>query len=755
MRTLLTFVMLLCLPSWLWAADYSGVVVDALTSEGIAGAEILDQTGQKVKTNAAGKFTLTTERSEVFVTMPGFQEQKVTLLPGNPNKISMNLKGVYKLAEVEVKAKPDAKKVVVSKQHIDHAEVKEVTTALFPDVAKVVQLLPGVTTDNDFSSLLYVRGGDPDEVVAVLDNMIVLNPYIWGGRVSIFNPNLVDEVDFSTGGFPAEWPQAMSAILNVKNKVGNTEKLKGFVDLSAASFDLFLDGPLFGNLGGEKDGSFLLGLRRTDYDLLEKIYVRDNNVLPYFYDGQAKVTLPLYSGVVTLNSIFSIEGMSFHITPETGYGSPNEGESDFHYIDQKVQTGLSYDCKLSDTVSVMTLAGLSYENGDFKMISDNPVNVTQNQTIWQIRNTWQWLAGEHNIVKAGFNYFPGSGHEDIDLTVKIPMASAVYYEDTIDESKNLDFYYLGGFVQDDIEVYRDFLYLNPGANLQYFESNKQWIVNPRLAFKVRATQDWDAYFATGLYSQYPLDAALVDEKTGNPNLKAEEAIHYILGTKLNLGPDLFVQLETYYKDYRKMIVSDPVLNYNNNGFGHAYGFDVILQKKLGGKWDGWLTYSYVRSERKISARDVDPTKPLPTTPVDTWYLADSDRPHTLNLILNYSFNPKWKLSLTQKYCSGKLDTPIVGANTVAIWDAQKNKMVTEYIPIEGGYNSERMPAYMTTDIKLSMPVGNWKGWTAYCQVCNLFNVKNVDSYQYTTDYTSRREIDQLPFMLIGGIRWDF
>jgi len=366
MRGLLLFGMLLSLPCLVQAAAYTGQVVDGLTGDGIAGAEIIDQAGRRVKTEAEGAFGLETDRPEILVTMPGFQERRYTLKENEPNRIELSLKGVYQMGKVEVKAKPDAKKVVVSKQHIEKEAVKKVTTTLFPDVAKVVQMLPGVTTSNDFSSLLYVRGGDPDEVIAVLDNMIILSPYIWGGAVSVFNPNLVEEVDFSTGGFPAEWPQAMSGIMNVKNRVGNPERFKGFVDLGAAALDVFVEGPLAGNLGGGEDSSFLLGLRRTDYDLVMKFAMGgEDMVYPYFYDGQLKTTLPLKNGTVTLNSIFSIEGMAFRIKPEEGYGSREE--MNFHYLDKKLTMGLSYDLKLSETLTVMTLAGLYTSAGDFKL----------------------------------------------------------------------------------------------------------------------------------------------------------------------------------------------------------------------------------------------------------------------------------------------------------------------------------------------------------------------------------------------------
>jgi hypothetical protein len=751
MKTLFAIAALLCLPAMLWAAPYSGQVLDELTGEPIANADLVDRQGRHVNTAADGTFTLDVANPSVMVVKPGFQESSVVLKANVVNKIKLSLKGSYQLPEVDVKAKPDTKKVIVSKQHMDKEQIKEVTTTIFPDVLKTVQLLPGVTASNDFSSLLYVRGGDPDEVISVLDGMIIPNPYMWGGLVSIFDPAMVEEVDFSTGGFPAEWPQAMSAILNVKNKVSSPERFQGFVDVSAASLDVYLQGPLAGNLGGDQNSSFLFGVRRTYYDLQQKLYNHDNMVYPYFYSGQAKATLPLKNGTITVNSLFSVEGMNMVSKSDQDYDAAHTGDSTFKYMLSQMLLGVSYDLKLSDTVSVMTLAGGDFGDGTFEVMANPPSEDSQTSTFWQVRNIWQWLPNDHHIVKAGINLFPGDAQVEYKITYKIPTlnSSTGYYEDILEEKTKINYFYSSVFVQDDIELVDDLLYINPGINGQYFENNHQWIGNPRLALKLKLTPDWETYVATGLYSQFSVDAS-IDGKLGNPNLQARQSMHYVWGSKMDIGRDIFVQVETYYKDYHDLVTADPDpnLNYTNNAIGRAYGADLIIQKKISGNLDGWLTYSYVKSERKITARN-DPRlygKPDYTTPIDQWYVSDSDRPNTLNLIANYIIVPRWKISLTQKYCTGKPYTPVAGADPLG---------GDQWVPRYGAYNSARMPDFWSTDIKLSMPVGKLKGWTAYCQISNLFNVENVDSYQYKTDYSDKRPVYQYPFTIIGGIHYDY
>ncbi len=735
-------------PALAWAGVYTGRVSDEVTGEGLPGAEIITVAGPKAKTGTTGEFRIETDNPFVGVSMPGYQGKKITLQPGE-NNILLTVKGVFEVSSVKVKGKADAKKVVVSKQSLEKAQVKQVTTTLFPDVIKVMQLMPGVTSDNDFSSLMFVRGGGFDEMIAVLDDMVILAPYLWGGRVSVFNPNLVDNVEFHTGGFSAEWPQAMSAILDVHNKVGNPEKHRGFVDLSAATLDIFLEGPS----AGPEGSSFLLGLRRTHYDLIIKLFSNDNLVYPYFYDGQVKFNFPLPQGRLTINSIFSIEGMDYLIKKEDGYGSKHSGDTNFHYLDKKLNLGVAYDYPVNDAISVMTLLGCFYNDGSYQLADTfMPFDVTATESVFQLRHVWKMLLGEHNTLKTGLYSFAVSGDSKVKMTLKVPTSENMYYEETIDQEHRLPWETFSGvFVQDDLELVNDFLYLNPSVNAQYFTMNRQATCDPRLGIKAKVTPDWDVYVATGLFSQYPVSAQQLDNDRGNPDLKAEEAIHYIVGTKWDLDEDYFFQLEGFYKDYRNLIISDPdpELNYANHAVGRAYGYDFIFQKKLGGKWDGWITYSYVVSQRKITQRN-DPrayNKPDAAEPVDEWYRSDADRTHAVNIILNYNFTPEWKLALTQKYTTGKPYTPVVGGNY--------QPAIDEYTAQYGAYNGERMPNYTTTDIKLTLPFFNLPGWSSYVQVSNLFDVKNVDSYQYTFDYSSSRPIYQLPRIFFGGVKYEF
>jgi len=607
-------------------------------------------------------------------------------------------------------------------------------------------MLPGVASDGDMSALLYVRGGDADEVVSIVDGMIIMNPYAWGGRISLLNPNLIDEIQFYGGGFPAEVNQAMSAYLDVKNKVGNPEKFSGLIDISAATADLFAEGPC----PGPKGSSFLVGIRRTSFDLWMST---PDSVFPYFYDGQAKLNFPLPSGTLTVQSLFGVEGMDYKFTEESGFEGGHSKEARSTYILRKTNSSVGYDHRFSDAVQVFTLLGLRYDTGTYNFQDYYaPMRMDLVQGLLQLRHIWTFLPNDRNVVKAGLYAITGDGTADYFADIRTPTGNNNYFVQHYE--KRLEFewpVFTGLFVQDDIEVAKDFLYVNPGVNAQYFSGNKQWIANPRLSIKAKLQPDLEVHAATGLYSQHPMEYDLIDADYGNPGLQAKEAIHYILGSKWELDEDYFFQVEAFYKDYRKLFVSDPdpKINYTNNGVGHAAGFDVILQKKLGGNWDGWLSYSYVVSRRMITSRSnpEDFGQNPALEPVGEWTTAPTDRTHSLNLVLNYIFNPQWKLAFTQKYMTGKPYTPVV--------DSAYQPAIDEYVPIYGSYNSDRYPAFASTDIKLTMPGFGLKGLSSYVQVSNLFDVKNVESYAYNKDYSSRKAMTQFGQMIYGGLKYKF
>ncbi|MBI5555506.1 MAG: carboxypeptidase-like regulatory domain-containing protein [Elusimicrobia bacterium] len=269
MKTIIFFIVFLFLCSSGLSTELqtvTGVVLDAVTKEPLEGVSIKNEETKKiVASDHKGQFIIETDSKKIELTaeITGYQRiSRQLVYPYQEVTLEMQLANENMLGAIYVK---DKSQIEGSKQKIDKEHITKTTTHLFSDTLKVVQTLPGVITGDDFSSLMYVRGGEFYETISFLDNIHILTPYVWGGNQSIFNPSFVEKVDFYSGGFPVKYFQGLSAVIDVKNREGNYQERKGFVDLSATSFESVLEGPI------EKDKiSYIVGARRTYYDLLLK-----------------------------------------------------------------------------------------------------------------------------------------------------------------------------------------------------------------------------------------------------------------------------------------------------------------------------------------------------------------------------------------------------------------------------------------------------------------------------------------------------
>lgn len=111
-------------------------------------------------------------------------------------------------------------KVEVSRVNLGLREIKNAPAFVEADLFRTLQLLPGVTSTNDFSSALVVRGGNTDENLILLDGIELYNPYHLGGVFSTFNANAISDAEFIAGGFPASFGNRVSSVLNITSKEG-------------------------------------------------------------------------------------------------------------------------------------------------------------------------------------------------------------------------------------------------------------------------------------------------------------------------------------------------------------------------------------------------------------------------------------------------------------------------------------------------------------------------------------------------------
>ena len=125
------------------------------------------------------------------------------------------------------------------------------------------------------------------------------------------------------------------------------------------------------------------------------------------------------------------------------------------------------------------------------------------------------------------------------------------------------------------------------------------------------------------------------------------------------------KLETYYKYYLSRIYgysiaseqsgyTDSTMIYKDNGKGHVFGIDTMIEKKAGGKWDGYLSYSFVYSRLKnpTTVGKNDHVETMSNAPLDEWFYPSYHRFHTLNIVSNWHFAKGWTFTVKGTLATG-------------------------------------------------------------------------------------------------------
>jgi hypothetical protein len=675
------------------------------------------------------------------------------------------------------------------------------------DVLRTLQSLPGVLAPNDFSSQLIVRGSGPDQNLIIMDDVEIFNPYRLYGVISMFNPDAVERVDLITGGFPARYGDRLSAVLDVTNKEGTDNKnLTGSLNASIIDANLVLEGRNPFNL----KGSWMLNSRRTYYDLIIEPFVKnaglvDQNVnFPNFYDLQTKIAIGPYNGnKILINGIYSRDGVdivsakkrktadsigvsnvtlnnvasiAWHYTPNTKFLNKvvasyytNNGVADLNseILDPSLNREDFKDV-LSDTLAPYLL--------NFKFNTDftfQKYSLDDYVTYLWGKNIFEAGAGV-DFLKTIINF-----QFDIDPELQAFFSSNPHFRAVLNNLKDIrDDKRYHAFIQNNFSINKRFFF-QPGLRFDYYDILRKAYIAPRISMSY-ALDDlttirgvWGVYYQSPGYEKLRDENVLYDlSNVYTRGLKAEQALHYILGIERWLDAEWSIKLEGYYKDFNNLIVQkvlpgsvyfispipgrDPRYTSGwtrpvtvpgdsltqipvNNADGSAYGLEIFLAKKNispSDKISGWISYSYSAANRNEDGL----TLPF-----------RFDQRHTINVVLNYQLTNWLDVGLRWQYGSGfprsepsgiKPRIILVDENGDGIPDSPEiatrksfSGNGTGEVIYDVNYNNQRLnsrkPAYHRLDIRFTADATFWDlNWNFYLDVINVYNRSNVIGYDY-------------------------
>ncbi len=614
-------------------------------------------------------------------------------------------------------------------------EIQHIPGIAEPDVLRVVQLLPGNVVKNDFSTGLFVRGGESDQNLIRLDGIMVFNPTHLGGMFSTFDANAIEAVDIITGGFPAPYGGRLSSVLDVELLDGRTTdtELKGAI--SALSAKLLLDGPLFGT-----GASYVIGARRTYADQFADKF-SDDPFTYYFGDAVAKLAVPL-GGDVDLSV--------------TGYWGRDDIEFPwFKATEDRERTDFKLDWG-NRLVGVAVTHGLGFVEWEHRVsVSEFTARHAIVPDVFSFENQARALSA-HTAVKAT----PGAAHT---------LRAGVGYDDyrlhymSRDESLDrdlLDVRYepavFSAYADEQWNIAGRVL-LRPGVRVEYVTGADEWTVAPRFSAKVFLTRDFALSGAVGRYYQpvqslrnFELPIVLFDVWVGaNALTPIAESDHVVVGLERWLDEQTSISVEGFTKSFNHLLVSNPFDDVRVVGDefiaadGYSRGVDILLRRHMGDV-KGWIAYTFAKAVRRIATDTFPPAH---------------DRRHTLNLVIEAPGPIGSRMGIRWGYGSPLPYTRIVAEWLQRKYNPDLNSWDTaEREAISTRINGDRYPHYSRLDLSFHWEFEGLGGLLKpYLQIVNAYNKQNV--FFYTFDYRSspptRSGFSQLPFLPTVGMEFEF
>ncbi|HBX52575.1 MAG: collagen-binding protein [Bacteroidetes bacterium GWF2_33_38] len=680
----------------------SGFIRDAKTGEELIGAtvSIKELPGKGVSTNAYGFYSITLPSGnyEVKSQYMGYEPISKQIVLNKSLKLDFTLnESSQKLQEVVITSKKNDENVTRTQMGLQKMDIKEINNipVLFgeKDMLKTIQLLPGIKSAGEGNSGFNVRGGASDQNLILLDEATVYNASHLMGFFSVFNSDAIKDMSVYKGNEPAEYGGRLSSVIDIKMKDGNDKKYSVNGGIGLISSRLTVEGPIV-----KDKGSFIVSARRTYADLFLKL-LKDttlNQAKLFFYDVNAKANYRINDkNRVYLSGYFGKDAL---------------GISSFGINWGNATGTIRWNHLFSDRLFSNT--SLIFSNYDYKINVNmgSEMNIISQIQDYNIKQDFQYYAGIKSTLKFGYNstyhkIIPGAittadNTSMKNLTNRYAWENAFYLshqykfsgKTSIEYGSRVTIFSLlgpGNF----------YTYDNKGNALDTAKYSSGQFVKTYIYIEPRATFNYVINQKSSVKASYARNVQnlhlLSNSTSGNPtdlwipssnNVKPEIADQTSLGYYRNFNDNKYeFSIETYYKSLQNQIdyKNGAELNFNDNvesqllfGKGRAYGLELLFKKKYG-KFNGWISYTLSRTERKFDEINNG-----------NYYPAKQDRTHDISIVGIYEISKRWTLSATWVYNTGSAVTFPAGKYQI---DGETKFYYTER-------NASRMPAYHRLDI---------------------------------------------------------
>ena len=724
--------------------------------------------GKLAMTNLKGEFHIqlhSADSVKVRFSMIGYKsKERVLRRPQGKQTMLVQLLDDNELQEVVVEGK--------TKQHgtteeLDVDKVKQGPSASGNAVEEMVQTQAGVSTHSELSSQYNVRGGTFDENSVYINNIEVYRPFlVRSGQqegLSIINPDMVQSVGFSTGGFEAKYGDKMSSALDITYKRPKRTEASLTASLLGASAYLGIASKKFTWTNGVryKTNRYLLGSLQTK-----------GEYKPSFLDYQTYLSWQP-SKRWQIDFIGNISDNHYNFQPEdreTNFGTLQNVKKFRVYFDGQEKDlfrtyfgSLSITRHLSPRTDVSLLASAFSTREQERYDIQGQYWLTQTETSENLgvgtymQHSRDYLNANVKSLKLMLQHRMGKHKIEGGVTYKIEQVRENSTEYEYRDSAGYNVPHTGRDLRmiyalrakNELNAKRTEAYLqdtwnfqtrdsvptlftfNYGVRFAHWSFNGESIVSPRASLTITPGKNRNLSFriAGGLYYQAPFYKELRDTSmvngityaTLNQSVRSQRSIHALASMSYRfemMGRPFKFTAEAYYKALSQLVpysVDNVKVTYygDQHATGHATGLDLKLFGEFVPGTDSWLTLSVMNTRMRLNGKSI----PLPT-----------DQRYALNLYFTDYFpgTTRWRMSLKLAYADGL-------------------PFATPHQELEN--NSFRAPAYKRADIGMSYRLLDnhddsrntiFKNVWIGLDCLNLFGINNVNSYYWVTDIAGQQ-----------------
>ena len=652
-RTLVIFILFICtgFVALSQNATLRGNIFDKNTGEPVIFANVfLEGTNYGTTSDIDGFFVLSNIQPGVYnltVSYIGYETEIVPVQLGAEQivykKVTMEQSGIgLNVVDISAKRERARSETQVSKIKVSQQEIKSLpSVGGESDILQFLQLIPGIIATGDQGGQLYIRGGSPIQNKIMLDGLTIINPFHSIGSFSVFETEVIKNVEVLTGGFNAEHGGRISAVVDISTRSGNRNKFGGLVSISPFMGKALLEGPII-RFREDKpySASFILTgkqslIDRTSPTLYPYINSGDSIGLPYkLSDYYGKLSFELGNG-----SQLDLFGFSF----DDRYNHPSVADINWNNIGG----GMNFKI-LPGNSNIIIDARIGYSGYRTELVSsDGKPRVSE----------LNGFVSEVGFTFFGDNFTANYGFEINGVHTNFEFVNP--YNVSLKEFQNTT----------EINAYTKFskkwdrFIFEPGLRAQFYASLGDFELEPRLSVKYNINKYLRLKAAGGFYSQNLISTSterdvvnlfvgfisspeerVYDPFSGiNANHKLQKSVQGVFGLEYSPTINLDFNLEGYYKSFDQMIVvnrnkltsTEP--NYVVEK-GNAYGMDFSAKYQLRNMYF-WGTYSLGFVQRD------DGEQIYPTI---------FDRRHNINLLSSISFGAKksWEFSARWNFGSG-------------------------------------------------------------------------------------------------------